>query len=74
MKLDEYGRKNFAVGDIVTVNGKKYRFKAIVPNSGEGCGLYSEGIERMKGFCGGCNGCGMAFPEGTTRGHFKLIK
>ena len=35
MKLNEYGNKCFAVGEKVRVNGIDYRFKAIVPNSGE---------------------------------------
>ena len=74
MKLNEFGNKCFAVGEKVRVNGIDYRFKAIVPNSGEGCDLYSEGQERFKGFCGSCGGCGSTFPKGTVRGHFKLAK
>ena len=73
MKLNEYGDKCFAVGEVVKVDGKKYRFKKIVPNSGEGCDLYSEGKARLTGFFGKCGGCGGIFPEGTTRGHFVLV-
>lgn len=72
MKLNEYGDKCFAVGEVVTVEGRKYRFRKTVPNSGEGCDLYSEGKARLTGFCGECGGCGGIFPDGTTRGHFVL--
>ncbi len=73
MKLNEYGFKCFAAGEVVKVNGKKYRFKKIVPNAGEGCALYAEGKTRINGFCGECGGCGGTFPDGTTRGHFVEV-
>lgn len=73
MKLNEYGLKCFADGEVVKVNGKKYCFKKIIPNVGEGCALYTEGKARITSFCGECGGCGGTFPDGTTRGHFKLI-
>lgn len=74
MKLNEYGNKCFAAGERVRINGIDYRFKEIVPNSGDRCDLYAEGQTRVNGFCGSCGGCGGVFPEGTTRGHFKLSK
>ena len=73
MKLNEYGDKCFAVGEVVKVEGKKYRFKKIVPNASNPCALYAEGQARVTGFCGECGGCGGSFPDGTTRGHFVLV-
>ena len=61
MKLNEYGDKCFAVGEVVKVNGKKYRFKKIVPNASNPCALYAEGQARVTGFCGECGGCGGSF-------------
>lgn len=69
-----YDHRHYVEGEIVEDRGRKYIFHKIIPNHPIGCDLYSEGKERLYGFCGNCGGCSTSQPKGCVRGIFKLIK
>ena len=60
MVKDKYNRNNYSIGEKIHVSRKLYTFVA----KGQ-CELQDEK------FCLRCNGCGVNFPTGTTRGIWK---